>query len=85
MKRNMNAWNPADDVLPQAALQQYLLKGMAAGAGIGFLAALLFLAAAEGFGVSFTGFSSGLITFGLSGWCGMAVYFARLLRRFMTD
>ena len=96
MKRNIHSWvssggfrprprGGTDDVLPQAALQQSLLKGRAAGAGTGFPAALLFLAAAEGLGVHFTAFTSGLIAFGVSGWCGIAVYFARLLHRLLTD
>lgn len=73
------------DALPQAALHLRLLKGMAAGAGAGFLAALLFLAAAEGLGIAFTHFTSGLIAFGVSGWCGVGVYLARLLRIFLSD
>lgn len=96
MKRNIHSWVSAggfgpcprggtDDVLPQAALQQSLLKGMAAGAGAGFSAALLFLAAAEGLGVYYTGFTSGLIAFGISGWCGVGTYLILLFRRFLTD
>lgn len=75
----------SEDVLPQAALHLSLLKGMAAGAGIGFPAALLFLAAAEGLGCAFTGFTSGLIVFGIAGWCGVGVYVAQALRFLLRD
>ena len=95
MKNNLPADRPMarpktmeyeEDGIPQAALRASLLKSMGKGAAAGCLIGLLLLAAAEAVTkTALSGFSSAMILLGISGWSGMAVYCADLMKRFLED